>query len=133
MQALGNKHLLNLGFLPYPIDVVKESKNVAVIVKMLNTFTNMQSCTSTQLGFYRLFEAPVIWLAVLIYRSCSDLTKTLDFLVTIKILAEFDKSYANFLPAETIYFNSDVLPAKLSLSFNLKWQPVIGFWLPIYL
>lgn len=32
-----------------------------------------------------------------------------------------------------IHFNSDALPAKPSLPFDLKWRPVIGFWLPIYL
>lgn len=133
MQALAIKQLLNPGYLSYPIDVVKATKDVSVIVKMLNAFTIVQSCTSTQLGLYGLFEAPVIWLAVLIYRSCSDLTKTLDLLVTTRILGEFDESYANSLPAETIYFNSDALPAKPSLLFELKWRPVIGFWLPIYL
>ena len=133
MQALANKDLLNPGFLAYPIDVVKATKDVAIIVAMLNAFTVVQSCTSTQLGLYGLFEAPVIWLAVLIYRSCSDLTKTFDLLITTRILGEFDESFANSLPAENIYFNSNPLPAKPSLPFDLKWRPVIGFWLPIYL
>lgn len=133
MQALASKHLLNPRFLSYPIDVVKASKDVAVIVKMLNAFTIVQSCTSTDLDLYGLFEAPVIWLAVLIYRSCADLSKTLDLLVTTRILGEFDESYANSLPAETIYFNSDALPAKPSLPLDLRWRPVIGFWLPVCL
>ena len=47
-QALANKHRLHLGFLSYPIDVVKASKDVAVIVKMLNAFTIVQSCTVNQ-------------------------------------------------------------------------------------
>lgn len=133
MQALANNDLLNPGFLAYPINVVKATKDVAIIVAMLNAFTVVQSCTSTQLGLYGLFEAPVIWLAVLIYRSCSDLTKTFDLLITTRILGQFDESFANSLPAENIYFSSNPLPAKPSLPFDLKWRPVIGFWLPIYL
>lgn len=133
MQALAIKHLLNPGFLAYPINVVRATKDVAIIVAMLNAFTIVQSCTSTQLGLYGLFEAPVIWLAVLIYRSFSDLTKIFNLLITTRILGEFDESFANSLPAEKIHFSSDALPAKPSLPYDLKWRPVIGFWLPIYL
>ncbi|MCJ1345814.1 hypothetical protein MMC31_004023, partial [Peltigera leucophlebia] len=133
MEALANKDLLNPGCLAYPMNVVETTKDVAIIVAMLNAFTIVQSCTSTQLGLYGLFEAPVIWLAVLIHRSCSDLVKTFDLLVTTRILGEFDESFANSLPAEKIEFSNNTLPAKPSLPLDHKWRPVIGFWLPIYL
>lgn len=105
MEALTNKDLLNPGCLAYPMNVVETTKDVAIIVAMLYAFTIVQSCASTQLGLCGLFEAPVIWLAVLIHRSCSDLAKTFVLLITTRIFGEFDESFANSLPAEKEFAN----------------------------
>ncbi len=86
MQALANNELLYSACLPYPIDVLRRTEDVAIIVAMIQAFSIVKLCMTSSLGLCGL------WLAVLIHRSCSDLAKTIDLLITTRILGEFDEN-----------------------------------------
>ena len=58
------------------------------------------------------FESPVLWLAIIIVRSCSDWTRLLDRLITSKMLGELDKNLVN---KQQLKFEVDLSEAEVEV------------------
>ena len=77
-------------------------------------------------GFGITFDAPVMWLATVIVRSCTDWTRILDLLVTIPILGALNRTRATKVCGRRPRFTINPNEAKVEVVIS----PEFGFWLP---
>ena len=97
VEALANKDLLKLENIHSPIVFWDEaSEAIQGVYQILNSFKLVQQCdTMTAPGLEGSFPAPVTWLTVLLVRCGTDIQKTFEFLMTMRILGEFDEAHFN--------------------------------------
>ena len=67
-----------------------------------------------------------MWLAILLVRCGTDIKKTSEFLMTTRILGEYDEVYFQSVGELILNYKApEKQPAKM-----LKEIPTYGFWLP---
>jgi hypothetical protein len=59
------------------------------------------------------FEAPAMWLAIVIVRSCADWTRILNRLITIKMLGELDSDRVNEISRRRLKFTVNPREAEM--------------------
>lgn len=134
MEALANKGLLNLDQLrARPISIIHFDEDVSYVEELLNHLPVCRRSFSDKVELQGLFPAPVIWLAKLITRSCTDFPGIISLLCTTKLLGDFDKSYASTALQNVRYkasFTVADTPRADYSSVKEKRLPAFGFCLP---
>jgi hypothetical protein len=124
--------LMHLGLLSHqalyqPMDLSRSTPSISTVVSGLQCFDYVAEAMSFERGeLSGSFDAPVIWLATVIVRSCTDWTRILDRLVTIQRLGNLDQvrvaTFTSKGPRFTI--NAREGEAKEVVA------PQYGIWLP---
>lgn len=87
----------------------------------------MEQATSvTEEGFGIMFDAPVMWLSVVIVRSCTDWIRILDFLSTLPFLGQLQHTRLEKVCQRRPKFKIDCNEAEAKTTIS----PEYGFWLP---
>lgn len=111
-----------------PIDWTEVPPGVSPIVTLLRTFSLVEECGSfdPDLTLCGLFDAPIIWLAILISRTCTDLTATMSYLECTGLLGIINR--ARFEDVFPEYIDVDLCAVRAAITD--PELPQIGFWLP---
>ena len=128
MVSLANKNLLRLNTLRSPLCWSVLSEDIDPIWDMLLCFERVEQCQAVNAqGLDGSFTAPERWLAMLILRTCTDVTTLFEVLVTTKLLGEFnfeefDQCIMAPIPIEE--HRPEILPE------HYRVKPNYCFWLP---
>ncbi|KAH0557183.1 hypothetical protein GP486_005025 [Trichoglossum hirsutum] len=124
--------LMYLGLLSHrslylPMRLSQRTEAVATVFWALQCFAYVEDATSFTAGeMGKYFEAAALWLATVIVRSCTDWTRILDRLVTIKRLGSLDQDRATELAVRGPRFAINPHEGEE----KEIWTPQYGFWLP---
>jgi hypothetical protein len=117
--------LLSHQALYHPMDLWRVTPSISTVVSGLQCFDHVAEAMSFSRGALSgSFDGPVIWLATVIVRSCTDWTRILDRLVTIQRLGSLD-------PARTASFSGGrfVINAREGEAKEIVTTQY-GIWLP---
>jgi hypothetical protein len=124
--------LMHLGLLSHqalyqPMDLSRLTPSISTVVSGLKCFDYVAEAMSFNRGeLSGSFDAPVIWLATVIVRSCTDWTRILDRLVTIQRLGNLDQvRIANFTSTGPRF----TINAREGEAEKVE-APQYGIWLP---
>ena len=126
-ESLMALDLLSYGAIYAPMNLSQPTASVASVMQGLSCFQYLEQATSvTEEGFGIVFDAPVMWLAAVIVRSCTDWTRILNFLTTLPFLGQLQNARVEKVCQQRPKFkiNSNEAEAKTAIS------PAYGFWLP---
>ena len=126
-ESLMALDLLSYGAINVPMNLSQPTASVASVMEGLSCFQYLKHATSvTEEGFGIMFDAPIMWLAVVIVRSCTDWTRILNFLTTLPFLGQLQHAMVEEVCQRRPKFriNSNEAEAKTAIS------PEYGFWLP---
>ena len=127
LEALANKDLIRLENLHSPVFWHETSEAIDGVALLLQSFKLVQECVTLDgPGLEGSFHAPVMWLAVLLVRCGTDIQKTFEFLMTTRILGEYDEVHFESIEELVLDFKA---PEKQSAR-PLNEIPTYGFWLP---
>ena len=124
--------LMALGLLAYeaivmPMGLSQPTSSVFAVMDRLRCFECLERATNVnEEGFGITFDAPVMWFATVIVRSCTDWTRILDLLVTIPILGRLNRTRATQVCGRRPRFTINPNEAKVDSVIS----PEFGFWLP---
>lgn len=119
------ENVMALGLLSYeaivmPMGLSQPTSSVSAVMDGLRCFECLERATNVNEGGFGItFDAPVMWLATVIVRTCMDWTRILDLLVTIPILG---RQVWGRRPRFTINPNEAKVEAVISPEFKL-WLP----------
>ncbi|KAM0797606.1 hypothetical protein BDR22DRAFT_824051 [Usnea florida] len=127
LEALANKDLIKLENLHSPVIWNETSEAIDGVALLLQSFRLVQECVAPEaLGLEGSFRAPVMWLAILLVRCGTYIKKTFEFLMTTRILGQYDEVYFQSVGELILNYKApEKQPAKM-----LKEIPTYGFWLP---
>jgi hypothetical protein len=84
--------LLSLDALYLPMNLSRPTSSVRAVMDVLEWFDIPKSCMDYEQKLPGTqFFSPCIWLSTLIVRSCSDLAKTINRLITSRVFGELDQ------------------------------------------
>jgi hypothetical protein len=126
-EYLIQQELLSIDALYSPMDLIKYTPSVIAVMEALQCFSSVQECMDFRDGTLgKRFEAPAMWLAIVIVRSCADWTRILNRLITIKMLGELDSNCVNEISRRRLKFTVNPREAEM----KEVESPQLGFWLP---
>lgn len=128
MEGLANKDLVDFDLaFRYPMCWgVKADSRVPIIVKLLKSLEVVHECCAPDPGdMLGRFDSVVYWLATIIVRSCSDLRRTMSYLMTTGLLGKVNIEYLKTIEHENITIGKPPQPPTTK-----ELLPQIGFWLP---
>ncbi|KAH0539144.1 hypothetical protein FGG08_004316 [Glutinoglossum americanum] len=126
------KSLMHLGLLSHqalyrPMDLSRSTPSISSVVSSLRCFNYVADAMSPERkGLGGGFDAPVIWLATVIVRSCTDWTRILDRLVTVQRLGSLDQACAAKFTSSGPRFT---INAREGEAMEVV-APQYGIWLP---
>ena len=124
LMALG---LLSYGAIYAPMNLSQPTASVASVMAGLSCFQYLEQATSvTEEGFGIMFDAPVMWLSIVIVRSCTDWNRILSFLTTIPFLGQLQLARVEKVCQQSPRF---IINSK-EAEENMAISPEYGFWLP---
>ena len=127
LEALANKDLIKLENLHSPAIWNETSEAIDGVALILQSFQLVQECLAPEApGLEGSFRAPVMWLVVLLVCCGTDIEKTFEFLMTTRILGEYDEGYFQSIGEVVLNYKA---PEKQPATI-LKEIPTYGFWLP---
>ena len=124
--------LMCLGLLSYeaivlPMGLSQPTSSVSTVMDGLSCFEWLERATDVNEGGFGItFDAPVMWLATVIVRSCTDWTRILDILITIPILGCLNSTLIAQVCCRRPRFTIDPNEARAEAVIS----PEFGFWLP---
>lgn len=123
-MALG---LLSYKAIVMPMGLSQPTNSVSAVMDGLRCFECLERATNVNEGGFGItFDAPVMWLATVIVRSCTDWTRILDLLVTIPILGPLNRTRATQVCVRRPRFTINPNEAQVEDVIS----PEFGFWLP---
>lgn len=129
MESLRDANLVDpVLALSIPINWTEVPSNVSAIVSILRNFSLVEECGSLNHGLPLCgkFDAPITWLAILIMRTCTDLTVIMSYLDSTGWLGTFNRAHSKeFFPG---YIDADLYGGRAVT--RATELPHIGFWLP---
>ena len=127
LEALANKDLIKLENLHSPVIWNETSEAIDGVALLLQSFRLVQECVAPEApGLEGSFRAPVMWLVVLLVRCGTDIKKTFEFLMTTRILGEYDEVHFQSVGELVLDYKApEKQPARM-----LKEIPTYGLWLP---
>lgn len=78
---------------------------------------------------FGFFNAPVVWFAILVRICSADIHKTLDYLLTTRLLGKLDESHVDDVPWMVKHYNCFTTP-EIPSAYREGKLPAMGFWLP---
>lgn len=124
--------LMALGLLSYeaiaiPMGLSQPTSSVSAVMDGLRCFECLERATKVNEGGFGItFDAPVMWLATVIVRSCTDWTRILHLLVTIPVLSPLSRTRATQVCGRRPRFTINPNEAKVEAVIS----PEFKFWLP---
>jgi Peptidase C13 family len=125
-EYLIRQELLSIDALYPPMNLFKYTASMTTVLQALECFSSVQECMDREDILGKPFEAPVLWLAAVIVRSCADWTRILDRLITIKMLGELNSDLAEEISRQRLKFTVNPGEAEAEEAES----PQLGFWLP---